>query len=242
MNTRLQNEELVKYHCLSRGFSDFLDVNDFIDDLIRKWLKTFKTNENIYSTFKISKLYPFNDNMTKRFLLRIYHLIYVELNKVVSYKFRLFDLVEMICVPENASQMFRNWSIKCENGYVCLYRENINQKLETIKLHWDDCVNFAKKCYEQTGYIDDNCMYIIVHNYDNDDEYDFFGVSVNESFSDYDLTFYDNKIQDISEHIMYKNNSLKIKMLDIIKLGKLEIEIVKYDSDKKLNWTVKYEL
>jgi len=57
MTTNMIDEELVKYRILSARFLDHLIVNQFIDDLIRKWLKTHNTNQNIYSVNKITTIY-----------------------------------------------------------------------------------------------------------------------------------------------------------------------------------------
>lgn len=214
-------------------------VNDFIDDLIRTWLKTFKTNKNIYSAFKIYTLYPFNEYLTNQIIKRIYNIIYNELKTVNRYIFNLFgNLTEMLLVPENASHFFRNWSIKLDNGYVCLYRENILQKLEKIKLHWDDCINLAKKCYDQTGFIDDNCMYIFINN----NEHDFYSFYVKHDFTNFILSIYNDEIEELTDIGVYNNNLIKTKLLDLMSLGKLDIEITKYDSSKNIYWTVKLNL
>jgi len=214
-------------------------VNDFIDDLIRKWLKTFKSNKNIYSTFKIYTLYPFNEYLTTQILKRIYNIIYNELKTVNRYKFNLFgNLTEMLLVPENASRIFRNWSIKLDNGYVCLYRENISQKLEKINLHWDDCINLAKKCYEQTGFIDDNFMFIFINN----DEHNFYSIYVKRDFTNFILSIYNDEIEETIDIGMFNNSLLKTKLLELMNLGKLDIEITKYDFSKNIYWTVKCDL
>jgi hypothetical protein len=247
MTNIMVDDELLKYRILSTRFSEYLFVNEFIDDLIRKWLKTHNTNKNIYSTLKLNTIYPFNKKLTKQFLRTIQNIIYNELQTAISYKFKLFDiLTEILLVPKNASQMFRNWNMEIENGYICLYRQNIAEKLDKIKLHWDDCVKFAKKGLEQNGFIDDNSMHIFVYiseetnKYNNwDDHRNLFSFQTTGT-EKYELTTFYN-----DEHItlgLHNNNALELDILELMKLGKMKIEITKYNPVNKLMWTIKYKL